>query len=158
MDNKPKTPQHAPQQKQEQQAQQKQKQLQNNKNHIQGFAGTWTARGPVYFYNTKTGDLKVENQQIVLSITKFTDKIFFGTFTELSPTPGVSFNFVANQTTSDKNLIQSATSGLNSFYFNETEGYNILNVSFNGTIAVPTFGENVVITADLKFARKCNCV
>jgi hypothetical protein len=150
---KPKIPQ-----PQEKKPQEKQPQNKNNKNHIRGFAGIWTATGPVYFYNTKTGNVKLEQQSIVLSITKFTDKIYFGTFTELSPTPGVTFNFVANQSTENPNLIQAATSGLNSFYFTEKEGYNVLNVSFNGSIAVPTFGENVVIAANLKFARKCDCL
>jgi hypothetical protein len=138
-----------------QEKQQQNKNKQNNKNHIRGFAGIWTATGPVYFYNTKTGNVKLEQQSIVLSITKFTDKIYFGTFTELSPTPGVSFNFVANQSTENPNLIQAATSGLNSFYFTEKEGYNVLNANFNNSISTAT---SEVITADLKFARKCDCL
>lgn len=119
-----------------------------------GFAGTWTATGPVYIYNTKTGNVKVEQQSIVLSITKFADKIFLGTFTELTPTPGATFNFVANQTTENKNLIQSATSGLNSFYFTGKDGVNVLNANWNTST---TSESNVVSMANLKFSRKCNC-
>lgn len=141
---------------QDKQPQKEKPQQQNNKKNTNtSFAGIWTATGPVYNYNTKTGTVKVEQQSIVLSITKFTDKIYFGTFTELSPTPGVSFNFVANQTSQDKNFIQSATSGLNSFYFTEKEGYNVLNANFNTSVTV---ANSEVITADLKFVRKCDCV
>jgi hypothetical protein len=121
------------------------------------FASTWTGKGPVHFYNRITGNVRTEEQSIVLTITKYTDKIYFGTFTEISPIPGNSYNFVATQTTENPNIIVSATTGINSFYFSEKDGFNVLNTSWNSSVADTRFGKDVIITANIKFKRNCNC-
>jgi len=43
----------------------------------------------------------------------------------------VKFTCVATQSKKNKLLLQSGTSGLNSFYFNEFKNFNILNINWN---------------------------
>ncbi len=102
-----------------------------NCDFVKDFEGVYKGVGKVYYVNLETKEVYlVEEQTNLLEIKKIADKLYFITITELVPNPGLSFSIIANQTTENKYLIQSGGDGLNSYYFDVTEGFDVLNSSF----------------------------
>lgn len=116
---------------------------------VKSFSGVYQGSGNVYFVSLETGNTVVEVQDILLEIKKIANEIYYITFVELSPNPGTTFSCVATQSSENKYFIQSSTSGLNNFYFNKDEGFDILNVNFN----TPNIN-NECFAASIKFYRK----
>ncbi len=120
-----------------------------NCNFVKDFEGIYGGSGIVYIANLQTGEILEQIQDILLEIKKIANQVYFAKFTELAPNPGLTFSCVGTQTTENKYLIQSGTGGLNSFYFDITEGFDILNVNFSSpNINGESFG------ASIKFYRK----
>jgi hypothetical protein len=118
------------------------------------FEGVYEGYGIVYFISLKTGEAKEVYQNILLEVNKISDEVYFITFTELSPIPNLKFSCVATQSTENKLLLQSNTSGINSFYFIEEDGFNVLNANWNTPNDIDIFGSNIVQAASIKFYRK----
>ena len=87
------------------------------------FEGRWFANTTVNFTSAETRETVEEFQIVELEIKKIATESYLCIFTQIFPPPVTSvikssqFVCVATQSTENKFLIQSGTSGLNNFYF-----------------------------------------
>jgi len=115
------------------------------------FEGVWVGHGKVYYttlYPNMENKIDEVREHIQLEIKKITDQIYFISIIRDIPLKNIIFNCVCTQSTENKLLLQSSTSGLNNFYFIKEECGEILHVNWT----TPNIN-NVCQSAVIEFYR-----
>jgi len=112
------------------------------------FEGNWLGRGFVCYTildNNNPTNTVIVDSTIILTVRKIIDNTYYIIFNNNNKI----FNCVATQSTENKLLLQSATGGLDSFYF--TTDPNLLNVNWTTPAK-----SNTCESANIKFNRIIN--
>lgn len=114
------------------------------------FEGVWSSIGKVYYTdltpNSENESIYVD-QYIILKINKIDNNIYFISFIDKNKPTNNIFNCTATQSTENKWLLQSSTSGLDNFYFTEHDS-ETLNVNYTTPVS-----NNKCQSAVFKFHR-----
>jgi hypothetical protein len=113
------------------------------------FEGRWMANTTVHFTSAETRETIEEFQIVELEIKKIADQSYLCIFTQIYPSTTSSviknnqFVCVATQTTDNKYLLQSGTSGLNNFYFKTDSEKKHIDTCCEEDVLYTTFNDSV---------------